>query len=88
MTALWPSGSEIATDLILPFGYLYQVLLENCLMISFIRKSTSLGSYASAPKGSPGAFAAVRMAYVEAVPEWEYHLQTGLERGIVGERTE
>lgn len=29
----------------------------------------------------------MRMAYVEAMPEWEYHLQTGLERGIVRERT-
>lgn len=55
-------------------------------MTSFIRKSASFGSHASAPKGSPAACAAVRMAYAEAVPEWEYRLQTGLERGIVRER--
>lgn len=31
------------------------------------------------------AVLAAWMANVEAVPEWEYHLQTELERGIVRE---
>lgn len=32
------------------------------------------------------ALLAVRMANVEAEPEWEYRLQTELERGIVREK--